>query len=1278
MRFAQVCFRQAERSSLPRRAPVVAVLLLLQMLVSIALLLPRPAAAADAVKGSVSAVVDNGFARLVFSLGSDVESQVKIANNVVVVSFDRPVDLNVDRIRDGTGEYIGAARRDPDGKAVRIALARHVTMNAMSAGDRLFVDLLPDNWNGLPPGLPREVIEELARRARDAEKKLRLDHVVERDRKIAPIRVRVSSQPTFTRYMFQLPEPTSVAADNRKDKLTLTFNGMLNFDLSDAKAALPPSLQSIDSELDQDTALVRFTYRGKVDVRTFREDNNYVVDIGSAEIKDGRALDLKPADELAGLAADLISKKTPSPADMEAPQTVPAKVAPGAAPKRPPAFAREAVHPVPAGAPAAMLEGAPPEKSAPAAVPERPMAAATPDKSIPVRAPAASLPPTPSAAVPAAEAGDAAPPPASKPTAGAPGPNEAALPPPAPKSLAVQPAPEAPAVARTEPLGAGTTTKVGLKMQGENLALQFPFESPTPAAVFRRADMLWLVFDTDADIKLEELANDPSHNIRSATATRVQGAVVVRLRLERPKLTSVAMEGATWVVNIGSQITAPTRALAITRNAATPFQTTPTVFQATATVMIADPRQVHRLEDPEAGDALVAVTALAPARGFINGQEFVEFRMLASAQGIVVQPLADDLAVELSPDRVTLSRPNGLTLSSLALRADQASTSDRPNVVNPDLWTFDRKDEFGKRESQLLFSAAKASESQRLAARVDLARFYLAWERSAEAKGVLDVALNDNPAGAGDPIPLVLRAVANLMLERPQEALKDLANPIVGSQFDAPLWRAWAYARLSRWADASEGFRDIGARIARLPVELQGKVLREVVQVAIEVGDVAGAVSAMHEFESLGVPHELEPTMAVYNGKLAERLGRVQDALQSYQLAADSDDRRASAQGRLREIKLENAIGKLPRPAAIDNLETLTTVWRGDDIEIEALKLLAHFYTEEGRYRDSFHVMRIALTAHPNSDLTRTIQDEASETFEKIFLAGSGDALTAIDALALFYDFRDLTPIGRRGDEMIRRLADRLVAVDLLAQAAELLQYQVDQRLRGAARAQVAMRLAVIYLMNHKADEALATLRATRVEDISKEMRQQRLLLQSRALSDLGRYDVALEIIANIEGPEANRLRSDILWGAHRWREAAEQIELMYGDRWTEFAPLNDVERADIMRAAAGYALGEDALGLGRFRERYAGKMGEGPDRRAFDVVTEPVDASGADFRAVAHSIAAVDTLRGFLRDLRARYPETGATASKAGAPPPNAELAKPAPATTGSINPRLGRTAVR
>jgi hypothetical protein len=375
-------------------------------------------------------------------------------------------------------------------------------------------------------------------------------------------------------------------------------------------------------------------------------------------------------------------------------------------------------------------------------------------------------------------------------------------------------------------------------------------------------------------------------------------------------------------------------------------------------------------------------------------------------------------------------------------------------------------------------------------------------------------------------------------------------------------------------------------------------------------------------------------------GRLNEGVGRKREALNAYRTAADSWDRPSAAEGRLREAALRYALGDLKREDVLSELEALTTIWRGDETEIGSLEMMARLYTEEGRYRDSFYVMRNAAAAHPDSDMTRRIQDQAAATFESLFLAGKGDGLSPVDALALFYDFRELTPIGRRGDEMIRRLSDRLVAVDLLDQASELLQYQVDHRLQGAARAQVATRLAVIYLMNRKPDRALAILRSTRMADLSIEVRDQRLLLERRALSDLGRHDLALEVVGHVEGRETIRLRSDILWAARRWAASAEQIELYYGDRWKEWEPLNDVERADILRAATGYALGEDQLGLGRLHEKYAAKMAQTRDAQAFEVASAPLGTSGKEFREIARAAASTDTLGTFLRDMQARYPE--------------------------------------
>src|ERR1019366_8965133 len=52
------------------------------------------------------------------------------------------------------------------------------------------------------------------------------------------------------------------------------------WDLADARAAMPPTLRSIDAEVDDDSVAVSFAFNGTPQVRTFREDRSIVVDVG--------------------------------------------------------------------------------------------------------------------------------------------------------------------------------------------------------------------------------------------------------------------------------------------------------------------------------------------------------------------------------------------------------------------------------------------------------------------------------------------------------------------------------------------------------------------------------------------------------------------------------------------------------------------------------------------------------------------------------------------------------------------------------------------------------------------------------------------------------------------------------------------------------------------------------------------------------------------------------------------------------------------------------------
>jgi tetratricopeptide (TPR) repeat protein len=1159
------------------------------MLLVAGLIVAAATASAQPVKGEATFSAADGYARLVLKLGEDVDSDVSVAGSIVVIRFRRPVDINVDKLSDAVPSYVGSARRDPDGAAIRISLARRVTVNAMTAGERIFVDLLPDSWSGLPPSLPQEVIRELSERARVAERALRAQHAAELALKRAPVRVRASVQPTFVRFVFELPDGASVSSALNEQKLALVFNSALSFDLADARLAAPSNIASINQKIEGENASVEVALIGDVDVHSFREDKNYIVDIGFQQ------------------------SEKPSPLASPAAPTAPA-VKPAASDKP--------------------VDEAPPQRSGEIVPPTSETIARE-----------AKLDPTP----------EPKPQPAAPPVAAAPAP-VIAKETPAPAVVA----PPKMVLAAAEPaveIKPAALDKVEARRNSDGLRLSFSFASAAPAALFRRADVVWLIFDSAKPLDLEPLRREAGSVVGEVSALPLEQGQAIRMRLNRPQLASLTGDektGQNWVVTFADTMQTPSQPLTAIRNITDPVR-------ANVTVPIARPGLMHRLVDPDAGDALLVITAPPPGRGFVRRQDFVEFSLLESTHGVVIQPNSDDVAAEIASDKITLSRPGGLTLSSADVGAERATAAARP-IFDVNEWRKNQSEDFIKRLDVLVTASASAVAEQRTPVRLDLARFYLARGMYPEAKGVLDLTLSDAKPGQEDLSALIVHSVASTLMGRPEQGLKDLASPAIGTNYDSQLWKALALARQGKWADAREKFKNVEFAITSLPLELQRAVLTEAMRAAIEVKDYSGAASRGNDLDVIGIPADLKPSISVLRGKLAEALGREKDALAEYKTAAKSPDRAAAMEARLLDIALRQKRDDITQEDALRDLETLSVTWRGDGLEVKALAMMARIYSDAGRYGESLSAARTATRLQPNSDISRAAQDDAAALFAQLFLSPKGDDMPPVDALALFYEYSELTPIGRRGDEMIRRLADRLVAVDLLDQASELLQYQVDHRLEGAARAQVAARLAMVYLMNRKPDRAIGALRTTRIADLAGELRQQRLLLEARAQSDIGRRDLGLDIISNITGREAIRLRSDIYWAARRWRESSEQIELYYGDRWRDFKPLDPVEKGDVIRAVVGYALAEDSLGLSRFREKYAALMNGETDRAAFEVASKPASTNSAEFAQIAKMAASVDTLDGFLREMKARFPDMTA---KAPLPP---ETQKPDPFPTGAL----------
>jgi hypothetical protein len=262
------------------------------------------AGAALAAKATVRGAEMAGYGRAVFDFDTLPQASIKVGNGVLVISFDKPVAFATEKLAIELPNYVSAVRVDPDGKAIRFALQRPFKPSMMEAGDKLFVDLLPDTWKGMPPGLPQDVIDQLSKRAKEAEETARMLARKRASEEPKDLPFRVGTTPTFTRVVFEMPQVAPVEMKRSGDIVELVFEAPLRLDAARLKAALPSLVTSVETEPLPGGMKLTLGIPASSDVRGFREDDTYAIDIptpkASAKVAakgpDGKPAEGKPAE----------------------------------------------------------------------------------------------------------------------------------------------------------------------------------------------------------------------------------------------------------------------------------------------------------------------------------------------------------------------------------------------------------------------------------------------------------------------------------------------------------------------------------------------------------------------------------------------------------------------------------------------------------------------------------------------------------------------------------------------------------------------------------------------------------------------------------------------------------------------------------------------------------------------------------------------------------------------------------------------------------------------
>ncbi|MBU1176590.1 MAG: hypothetical protein KKH72_14400 [Alphaproteobacteria bacterium] len=776
---------------------------------------------------------------------------------------------------------------------------------------------------------------------------------------------------------------------------------------------------------------------------------------------------------------------------------------------------------------------------------------------------------------------------------------------------------------------------------GATVRVAFPFAVRTAAAVFRRGDIVWLFFDTASTIEQPPDMSALMSVADSFDVVPANGTQIVRMHLSQDRLATLASEGQSWVLSLGDLLLSAEQPLKFTR-----IQDASGAFSMEAN--LENPAAVHELRDPEVGDMLSVVTAYPPSRAVVRALDFVDFSALKTVHGLAIKPNHDEVTVEIADAQtVVIGAARGLIVSApqgANARDARAEAQVRDGYIDLNAYVELDLGNFTRRLEEMQHRAADAERKLHDSARLDLARFYLANQMGYEAIGVVDFLETELVNKQLESELRLIRAAANVAAGRPEDALADLNGEDMSAEVDAVMWRTIARADSLDFAGARADALASEEIVSAYPNWVQTAFLMAGIRAGLETGDDELVARLLGKIDTATLDTEQLTRYEFYSGRLDEAQGRFDEALDTYGQVIAADVRPTRAEAIFQTLKLLDHMNRLDAVRAAETLAAEVMVWRGGELEADMMTLLAELYFRTQDFRNAFETVHAVALTHAQSPEVQRLLEQARQNFADLYLNGQADAMQPVEALTLYYDYREFTPPGARGDEMVRNLARRLVKVDLLSQAAELLDYQISNRLEGAAKAQIAADLAVIDIADRKPDKALEALNISRMAGLPPSLERQRRVLEARALIDSGREDLALDLLASMDGRDSDLLRIDAHWRSKRYQDAAELIERLYSIS-NVAQPMTPTARSNIVRAAVGFVLANDRIGLSRLRSKFGEAMAETPEWPLFDFVTGEVEVTSNEFRKVAKQVADIDSLDAFLKSYSDIYAADGSLA---------------------------------
>jgi tetratricopeptide (TPR) repeat protein len=539
---------------------------------------------------------------------------------------------------------------------------------------------------------------------------------------------------------------------------------------------------------------------------------------------------------------------------------------------------------------------------------------------------------------------------------------------------------------------------------------------------------------------------------------------------------------------------------------------------------------------------------------------------------------------------------------------------------------------FVENKRALIEEIVAAGADEKSEKRMKLAQFYFSREMYREAKAVLQQAAQEDLTLPNTRYYRTLLATLNMLNGshiQAERLFRGLVNQMTKRE-------GLEEVRLLRWAnfnmiqprpktDEKFPFRyyvNLAGFLQDYPNNLRHEIGLIALEEHIKNGELRLANLIIEQLKINPARPDLKHAERFYQALIdAAEGGRDNAKALLASLTDQADDRFNRMRAHYELTKMQLVDGDITTNEAIEALNTLRHTWRGDQFEIDLLGLMGQLYINQGDYKNGLRTWKVLVSEFPRTQQALYTAGKMKKIFTQLFSKG-GDVydLTPVEALAVFFEFRELTPVGTPGDKIVRHLVDFFIEADLLENAAAVLTHQVRFRSRGEEHIDLALKLAGLHLQNNRPKLALEVLDFMKTDGISKEKALQRKYLKVRAFTATEDYEQALKLLGSENSLEARLLRADIFWKKEEWLELVNMLEPRIVEYTKSPFPLNGVKQKDVVLLAMAYSYLNEKKLLKGLRDSFDTKfLKNSRHRKVFDFITKGTDM--VDYRRFTETV---------------------------------------------------------